>query len=561
ASEFKKALVVLETLFTDKWMIKEISDRSLVYLLLARSLNRNGNFDRTLLVLSPIPVDFVIGRRADLLYERGWAALQNGNFKWAANDFSAYLEIVRESDVNTLVIQNAELNRAEALFNLHQDQETAELLTRFVARWPQSSFLPRVRNYQGLLALRRGEFEAAEAIFSDLASPEMNLDVKLEAEVLYNRGESLFSLEKYAAAITVYQKLVDKYPQLKLSGKALIRMGESYFNQANYLKSQLVYLKAKQLWPGGEIDEKASYGMLLLAYNQDKFSYLEAEVKSFIKRFPDSSYTVPLMLLLVDLYQRQGREGELIALLKELEQGDYADDLKLEAFYRHFKFDLKNGSRVAAHKDCQRLLEHFPLSKYECDCRLYLSQAAFLENKFKAALTILEVLPEAGCPDPDLKREVILLKARIYQQLGSFSKARNLYLIVAESRQSSNAQTFLAFSGLGDIFVHEKEFDEALFFYDKAMRNPVKTLAAGAALKRAATLEAAGQVGLARKSYLRISYIYPEQDKVVGDALLNALRLARQEKDEETAKKMVEKLGSVKLDKAQRNEYEKLMVK
>jgi len=558
AAEFEKTLTVLELLFAEKWKIKVTADRYRVYLLLARTLNQLGNYSRTLKMLAQIPSDFVMTQQADLIYERGWAALQSGNFRLADNDFSAYLEIVKENESNTSIIQNAELNRAEALFNLHQDLETDALLVRFINRWPQSEFLPRVRNYQGLLALRRGEFEAAAAIFTELESSANKLDTKLAAEILYNLGESLFSLERYPEAIAVYKKLAAKDPQLKLSGQALIRMGESYFNQGEYLKSQLVYLKAKQLWPDTEIDEKASYGLLLLAYNQDKFPYLEIEVKSFIKRFPDSSYTVPLMLLLTDLYQRQEREADLIALLHDIETGDYAADLQLEAFFRLFKLDLKKGRKEAARIDCQRLLQRFPQSKYECDCRFYLARYAFLKGNHKAALIKLDALSANGCPDPDLSQEVIFLKARIYQQLGDFPNARKFYLEIAENGSGRDTRAFMAFVGLGDIFVREKKFDEALFFYDKAARNPVKAEAAAAVLKSATTLEAAGRISASRKLYLRISYLYPEQQHIVGEALLAALRLAKQEQDKTTAKKVTEKLKALQLDKSQRREFEKL---
>ena len=558
AGEFVNAQAVLELLFLEKWMIKVTADRSQVYLLLARTLNRIGNFTRTLNVLSLLPADFAITRQADLLYERGWAALQSGNFRLAANDFSAYLEIVEESDSNISIIQNAELNRAEALFNLHQDMETDALLTRFANRWPESEFLPRVRNYKGLLALRRGEFEAAAAIFADLESSSAKIDMKLEAEILYNLGESLFSLERYPEAIAVYRKLVSNSPQLQLSGQALIRMGESYFNQGKYLKSQLLYLQAKQLWPATEIDEKASYGLLLLAYNQDKFPYLEIEVQSFIHRFPESSYTVPLMLLLTDLYQRQGREADLISLLRDIETGDYAADLQLEAFFRLFKLNLEKGRREAARDDCQRLLENFPQSKYECDCRLYLSRYAFLKGDYKGALAKLNVLSENSCPDPDISQDVVLLKARICQQSGDLHQSRKFYLEVVENGSDSDARAFLAYVGLGDIFVVQEKFDEALFFYEKATHNLVKADAAAAALKSAVTLEAAGRISAARKLYLRISYLYPGQQRIMGEALLAALRLAKHEKDTVTAKTIMEKLNSLQLDKVQRREFEKL---
>ena len=551
------ALVVLEPLFSEKDKFSLADDRALLYLLLARSLNRLERFPQTLTILAPLPAGLTPAWLADLIYERGWAALKSDAFYLAINDFTGYLELAQETEKPLLMVQNAEINRAEALFNQHRDQESAAALSSFVERYSQSPFLARAQNYRGMIALRQGNFEEAANIFANLLSYEESIDGALFAEVLYNLGESLFSLGNFPEAIKTYQRLIDKYQGDEVGGRALIRMGESHFNQGAYLKAQLVYLQAKRTFPGGPIDEKASYGMLLLAYNQDKFSYLEIEVKSFIARFPESSYTVPLMLLLADLYQRQGRQADLLALFKQLEDGEYARDLKLEAHYRHFKIDLNKGRRKEARDDCLRLLERFPFSKYECDCRLYLARYAFADNDYAAAFETLVGLPEA-CPDPDLKREVTLLKARIYQQQGDFPKARSHYLSVIDGKRSDNS-AFVAFAGLGALFTEQKEFDEALFFYDKAVKNPLPVEAAAASLTRATVLEKAGRIGEARQSYLRLSYLFPQQEKLVADALLAVVRLAQKEKDEQTVKKMTEKLNSMALTEVQKNELKKLV--
>ncbi|MCD6431029.1 MAG: tetratricopeptide repeat protein [Deltaproteobacteria bacterium] len=559
AGEPDKALVILEGLFAAKEKILPSADLSLMYLLLARSLNRLEKFPQTLSLLLSLPIDCAPSARADLLYERAWAALKNNEFDWAINDFSVYLGFAEETGKSPLIIQNAEINRAEALFNQHRDRKSEEALDRFVERYPQSPFLSRAQNYRGLIALRQGEFEEAAAIFTDLLAPESGIDAGLNAEILDNLGESLFSLEKFPEAIKTYQRLIDKYPGDEVSGRALIRMGESYFNLGDYLKAQLVYLDAKRSYSGGPIDEKASYGMLLLAYNQDKFSYLEIEVKNFIARFPESSYTVPLMLLLTDLYQRQGRQADLVVLLKQLEKGDYAGDLALEALYRHFKLDLDKGRQKEARDDCRRLLKRFPLSKYECDCRLFLARYAFAEKDLEAALATLSGLSEA-CPDPGLKRQVTLLMAEIYQQQGDFANARSHYLAVIDEKRRDNS-AFVAFVGLGTLFAEQEKFDEALFFYDKAVKNPLLTEAAAAALARAAVLEKAGRISEAQQSYLRLSYLFPKQEKLVADALLAVVRLAQKEKDEQTLKKMTEKLNSIPLTEVQKKELKYLLLK
>ena len=553
----KEAFIILERLFAEKEKFTAVEDRALLHLLWTRALNRLEKFSHTLGVLSSLPADYPPAWRADLLYERAWAALKCNDFDGSVNDFTGYLALAEETEKPQLIIQNAEINRAEALFNQHRDRKTAEVLDRFVERWPQSPFLPRAQNYRGLIALRQGEFEEAATIFADLLCYEGGIDDGIYAEVLYNLGESLFSLEKFPEAIETYQQLIDKYPGDEISGRALIRMGESHFNLGAYLKAQFVYLKAKHDYPGSAIDEKASYGMLLLAYNQDKFAYLEIEVKNFVDRFPDSSYTVPLMLLLVDLYQRQERQVDLLALLKQLEEGDYARDLKLEALYRHFKIDLGKGRQKEALDDCRRLLKRFPFSKYECDCRLYLARCAFADNDFATALETLIGLPEA-CRDRNLKRRVALLKAQIHQRLGDFSKSHSYYLTVIDEKCSDNS-AFIAFAGLGNLFAEQGKFDEALFFYDKAVENPLPAKAAAASLARAGVLEKAGRIKDAQKSYLRLSYLFPQQKKVVVDALLAAARLAKAEGNGPTARKIIEKLKSLTLTELQERKLKKLV--
>ncbi len=559
AGRVDEALPLLTELFAERELISGAADRDLLYLLYTRALNHQKRYAQTLKVLSLLPPGSSVSGQADLLYERGWAALKSHLYGPAVEDFSGFLNLAAGQGKSSSIMENAELNRAEALFNLHRDEEAQAVLENFVHRHPESPFLSRARNYLGLIALRHGEFEKASRIFKTILDEDRKLDDKLKPEVIFNLGESLFSREKFRQAIAVYERLTREYPGSEICGRSLIRMGESYFNLGEYLKAQLVYLKAKQAFPGGAIDEKASYGMLLLAYNQDKHQYLEIEVKRFIRRFPESSYTVPLLMLLVDLYQRQGRENDLLALLRDLENGDYARVLKLEAYYRHFQVDLKAGRNAAAVADCQRLLKLFPGSKYECDCRLFLARQDFAAGKPEAALARLGNL-SGICPDMALRRKATLLKARIYQSVGDFDKARKNYTAVVDEN-SSDRFAYQAFSGLGRLFAERREFDEALFFYKKAAANPDTRAAARATLDRAEVLEKAGKRRAALQACLRLSYLFPKEKELIVEALLRAVRLARAGKDTQTAARVLEKLKSLPLSGTQRKELQKLLSK
>ncbi|MEA3347833.1 MAG: hypothetical protein U9Q39_02095, partial [Pseudomonadota bacterium] len=69
----------------------------------------------------------------------------------------------------------------------------------------------------------------------------------------------------------------------------------------------------------------------------------------------------------------------------------------------------------------------------------------------------------------------------------------------------------------------------------------------------------AGRIKEAQKSYLRLSYLFPQQKKVVVDALLAAARLAKAEGNGPTARKIIEKLKSLTLTEPQERKLKKLV--
>ncbi|MBN2706684.1 MAG: hypothetical protein JXR89_09630, partial [Deltaproteobacteria bacterium] len=116
---------------------------------------------------------------------------------------------------------------------------------------------------------------------------------------------------------------------------------------------------------------------------------------------------------------------------------------------------------------------------------------------------------------------------------------------------------FTAFAGLGALFAAEGGFDEALFFYDKAMASPDPVAAAKAGFARAAVLDRAGKGDEARQAYLRLAYLYPGQVELTADALLAAARLALD--DPQTFIKIRDKLENIKLTPQQADTLKKIV--
>jgi len=524
-------------------------------LLLARGYNARGSYTSALSILDALPDD----RQKPIVilasYERGWARMGLEDYEKALRSFDFFLlhrELVAEL-LDPKQIQNAMINKGECLFNLHRDQEAAASFREFIRLFPASPFVDRARYYLAWVDLRQGKNQPAldqlSAILNDY--PETNL----RDAIYFQRGQAYFAMGHFEEAIDEFEKLIDLYPESSYAGRSLLKIGESYFNAGDYLRAKLIYLRAAQIYPASSVEEKARYGLLLLAYKQRQDDYLETEAAAFIKKFPRSTYLSPLVLMVADIYRQHRQWGELQSLMSMVITGEYPDEVKMDALYQMISVFRQQKNEREVQRWCQKMVEQFPGGKYQCDCNLVFARQAFKQGENGKVLELLADSPET-CSDKHLQRQSLLLQANAAEKMNRLRAAESFYKKVL-SQEYQDSISYQALNALGALKERLHQYSQAEFFYQQAARNPKPELAAAAQYKRSFVLQAAGKKQAAIQQYLRLPYLFPKQETWIIKALSQAAELYEQENRITAAEKTYRKLLQYHLSSQQREKVKK----
>ncbi len=524
-------------------------------LLLARGYNATGSYVSALTILDAIPVDSQQPESVLAAYERGWARMGLEAYEKALSEFDFFL--AHQARVAELVdsknIQNAMINKGECLFNLRRDEMAATTFKKFIQHFPASPFVDRARYYLAWIDLRQEKYQLAldklSAILRDYP------DTELQDAIYYQRGQAYFSMGHFIEAVGEYEFLVEHYPESSFAGRSLLKIGESYFNAQDYLRARLVYLRAARTYPDTSIEERSRYGLLMLAYKQRHDDYLETEAAVFMEKFPRSVYLSPLVMMVADIYRQHKQWDELQSMLSTVISGQYPDEVKMDALYQMISLAREKQDEQQTIDWCRKMVKQFPGGKYQCDCNLIFAQRAFKQGDYGKTLDLLDDSLTV-CSDKHLQRQSLLLDARANERLNQPGMAEKLYKKII-SQEYQDSVTFLALDALGGLKKRLHQYEQAEFFYQQAARNPKHELAAAAQYNRAVVLQKAGKKSDAIKQYLRLSYLFPEQESWIVKALCMAAELYEQDHKTAAAKKTYQKLLQYHLSEQQLEQVKK----
>ncbi|NIA19886.1 MAG: tetratricopeptide repeat protein, partial [Xanthomonadaceae bacterium] len=473
-------------------------------------------------------------------YERGWARLGLEAYEKALTEFNFFLlhQELAAGLIDARNIQNAMINKGECLFNLHRDEAAALTFAEFIQSFPTSPFVDHARYYLAWIDLRQGKHQLAldklSAILRDYP------DTKLQDAIYFQRGQAYFSTGHFIEAIGEYEFLIDHYPESPYAGRSLLKIGESYFNAQDYLRAKLVYLRAAQTYPDTSIEERSRYGLLMLAYKQRHDDYLETEAAVFIEKFPQSGYLSPLVLMVADIYRQHQQWDDLQTLLSMVISGEYSDEVKMDAIYQMISLSRERKDEQQTIEWCRKMVKEFPGGKYQCDCNLIFAQQAFAQGDYGKTLKLLDN-SRTACRDKHLQRQSLLLDARANEKINQLGAAEKVYKKII-SQEYQDSITYMALDALGALKERLHHYEQAEFFYQQAARNPKLELAAAAQYKWAVVLQKAGKKSKAIKQYLRLSYLFPKQERWIIKSLSMAAELYEYDHEIAAAEKTYQKL-------------------
>ncbi len=223
------------------------------------------------------------------LHGRGMARYR----RWAPDAIEDFERIAAEA-AGTPMAEHAHFMRAMCLYRLGRDAQALEICRDFLTRFPASEWAAPVQFWVARLEYNAGQDEAAEITFlsfverypthelapqallrAGLASLRRQQYLKtiellgrmakqypvsdLLADARFHQAEAMVQLGRFAAAILVYEEVINNYPGRELAAMALGRKGDCQFtlgadDPARFEEAALSYQALLQT-PGLMLDD------------------------------------------------------------------------------------------------------------------------------------------------------------------------------------------------------------------------------------------------------------------------------------------------------------------
>lgn len=201
-------------------------------------------------------------------------------------------------------------------------------------------------------------------------------------------GWSYFSQGKYNDALTLYQKVVDDYPQDPLSMESQLQLGACLFNQKRYEEAEKVFTKLLENQKISQnLKRDASYQLGYCKFGQKKFEEAIDNYRDFIKSNPEEKeLCAELRYKIAEIYYNQNKLKQAIEeynlLIDEYHDSSLTDD----ALYWLGRCFLKDNDRGMAIVIFRSLVSMYPASEWAADAQFRISTNLYEEEEYEEAM-------------------------------------------------------------------------------------------------------------------------------------------------------------------------------
>ncbi len=517
----------------------------------------------------------------------GRAVLESGlgSFEVSLELFDNVIAADKEGEYAPL----AYFGRAEALYNLSLFQESIiayrislDKLKVASGGYADSKEL-RDKIHYGLAwsYLKVGDFRSAVDEFQKVASLSTDKIFKLSA--LCQMGDAYQDAGEYKKAVETYRSFLEDYPDSVYNDYVQYQLGMTWLKTDNLESAILAFRKLIKDYPTSKLIDSANYFIGVAYFQKGDFSAAAEQLKDFSEKFKDSSYKPEAVFLLgeallnlskwkdaIDVFfgimksslgseaLRQKAEYEIASAYAQMGNAVEADKRFADFIARnpdsHLSPDiifwlgesyLAKKDNISARKYFERLIRNYPQHEFIPDAYLEMGISYMEEGNYDRALTNFQQAKDYG-------KEGTLAKAYIF--------IADIYVIRSDLDNSLKYYQEAVSVGHGfgktacvkaaSVYRKKKLYKEAVASLDKALDIEGTESNAEIQFNIAELLEEQGAIQEALEAYLKVSYLYPGQDKWVVKALLRVARIYENKDNLGELKNILEKIAAYDVPEA-----------
>lgn len=453
-----KNSVVLLRKYLDRFPDTPYANR--IYALMAASYFYEEKYDEALALFNSSRLELLGNEeRDDMTYLLATCYLKVDNVKEAAiwfetlrasssvyaKDCSYYLSYIRytqkrydEALKGLLPLQDDEKYKAlvpyyiAEIYTIRKNYDKAEIVAQnYLSTYPQQEHTAQMYRILGDAYYHYNQYQKAVEAFQNY----LQRDNTPRRDALYMLGLSYYQTSVYSkAAATLGEVTVVNDA---LSQNAYLHMGLSYLQLADKTKARMAFEQAAASSADRNVKEQAAYNYALCIHETSYSAFGESVTvfEKFLNEFPDSQYTEMVSSYLVEVYMNT----------------------------RSYEAALKSISRIA--HPGNRILGA------KQNILLQLGTQAFVNSNFEQAIGYFNSSTELGQYSRQTKADALYWRGESYYRLNRMQEAaRNFTDYLPLTQQASSEMYALAHYALGYIAFHQKEYAQALNWFQKYTR-------------------------------------------------------------------------------------------
>ena len=494
-----------------------------------------------------------------------------------------YEELINTTD-DPLVLIQGYLGKADTLYQMAEYKEAINVYKEASAK--KSETIPQeiVDKLHYSLAwayLKEGEFKEAIEEFQKIAKLSEDKIVKISAlcqigdayqdsgdynkaistydsilkdypdslysdYVQYQLGLVLLKTNNYDGAIAAFQTLKTNFPNSKLLDDAWYALGLAYFQKEDYNSSRDIFEKFQEGFKDSNLKSEGMYLLGTSLYNLGKFSEAIEVFKDIVRQYSqDIELIQKAEYEIADCYYQMGNEKEAVTRFKML-RSKYSDSrLNAEIMWWLGEYYYRHNDLNLACRYFSSLIQDFPKSNLIPDAHYALGSIYTEDSQYEDAINNFKKVIELGRSDLAATADIAI--ADIYVKQDQLDLALQAYKKIAGDYSNLVG---LVYPKIADIYSKIGNYDEAMDFYQKSLEVvPVKEMS-NIQFKIAEVKKTQGKLQEAIEEYLKVTYLYSQDNGLVVKALLRVAAIYEDKEDFKEALNIYKRITSMAVEEA-----------
>jgi len=424
----------------------------------------------------------------EIYYLLGRTLLIRGKFKEARIAFSKIM-----NEANTFgYMDYTFLAMAEVEIRLGNRDEAAKLLLSVISKFPKFEQIDYSYYLLGLLQLASNQLSTAEATFKKV--PQYSKDTQLIQSSSFWLGILSFKQKQFETALHYFTSIHENSKSVspEYLKHTLFWLGETQLKLGKLAEAKLNYQTFCERFKNDPLVPEAYWRIGFCEYQSGNIKDSIETFQLFKNRFKDSPLLLYTHYLLGKIFLMS---GDYLSSIKELNlilnssQGETWGGTTLVTLYWNYIF---LGEMEGANRIFQRLqkLSHFQdektfiqwinaemffnngeiadslpyyfniiNTKFREKALLQIGKGYFFENKFREAITNLDILA-LEFPNSQYLQEGLFIKAECLVKLGNLNQATETYSLIVRQNKNDFWRLY-ALTQLGTIYAFQNDHDQA----------------------------------------------------------------------------------------------------